>query len=358
MAVKADYWDQQVTVGACALQLRTMLASPTLTAADLNILLSLLPDALLARTDATWVGLASDAAARVMSNDATAAEAATLLRLFGSVRTVLTTDSLRQQFCSLPFPAIRLWAGLDQLTVDSENTVAVLLTAWYRHQKSEGHPPDEAQCQQLSDLLRINQLSPSFLTHLLEELPWWRRPEGLEEGFASALALALLGGIPVECTQYWDKNMLPKQPRQAEAGPGRLEWQLTQQQLQGIFDGEDFLCSSHLYWAGWEWECQVEWSAAEGGAAGKTLGMYAKLHTPAILELAAAPAFATAVITYCAAHSTRSHTSVDGSSNGWGESDMLELAAPLTKAAAVAAALGPHLQGVHIQLAMEVSKVR
>ncbi len=45
-----------------------------------------------------------------------------LTRLFGKVRQVIITDSLREQFCSLPFPLVLRWARLDQLAVDSENS--------------------------------------------------------------------------------------------------------------------------------------------------------------------------------------------------------------------------------------------
>ncbi len=61
--------------------------------------------------------------------DCEGAVSSALAQLFGKVRQVITTDSLREQFCSLPFPLVLRWAGLDQLAVDSENSVAVLLTA-------------------------------------------------------------------------------------------------------------------------------------------------------------------------------------------------------------------------------------
>jgi hypothetical protein len=108
------------------------------------------------------------------------------------VRQVITTDSLREQFCSLPFTLVLRWAELDQLVVDSENSVAVLLTAWYRQQCSSGTPPTDAQCEQLSGCLRLSQLSASYLLQVLQRLPWWRQPEGLLTGEVACLGMAKL----------------------------------------------------------------------------------------------------------------------------------------------------------------------
>jgi hypothetical protein len=63
----------------------------------------------------------------------------------------------------LPFETVLMWAGLDELMVDSENSVAVLLTAWYHHAVKEQRQPSQAQCKQLSRRLRLLQLSPAFV---------------------------------------------------------------------------------------------------------------------------------------------------------------------------------------------------
>lgn len=90
-----------------------------------------------------------------------------LEQLFGNVRQVITTDSTREELCSLPFFAVQLWAELDQLTADSENTVALLITHWYEEQ--DDHPPEE-QFVALSGLIRLEQLTPSFLLQMLDKL--------------------------------------------------------------------------------------------------------------------------------------------------------------------------------------------
>eukprot|EP00983_Pelagomonas_calceolata_P070364 1150765-Pelagomonas_calceolata.AAC.2 len=54
-----------------------------------------------------------------------------LVQLFGDVHAVISDVRLRDSFCeSLSLPAVKLWAASDQLTVDSENSVTVLLTFW------------------------------------------------------------------------------------------------------------------------------------------------------------------------------------------------------------------------------------
>jgi len=54
-----------------------------------------------------------------------------LVQLFGDVHAVISDVRLRDTFCeSLSLPAVKLWAASDQLTVDSENSVTVLLTFW------------------------------------------------------------------------------------------------------------------------------------------------------------------------------------------------------------------------------------
>ncbi len=136
MAVKADYWDCTATLNACLTQLRAALASPTLTAAVFSHLITVLPEQVDVKH--VWPVLAAAFAAAhpacaqllpMLGAEWNQWASTAMLRLFGQVRQVITTDNLREQFCSLPFHLVLQWAGLDQLVVDSENNVAVLLTA-------------------------------------------------------------------------------------------------------------------------------------------------------------------------------------------------------------------------------------
>jgi hypothetical protein len=281
--------------------------------------------------------------------------------LFGQVRQVITTDSLREQFCSLPFPLVLRWAGLDQLAVDSENSVAVLLTAWYRAQCSSGTAPTDAQCEQLSGCLRLGQLGPSYLLQVLQQLPWWRQPEGVQPHHLVVLGMAKLAGSSsgVSAPQF-EPPAFKQGERAADAGPGKLEWQTCVVQLTAAFDSGNWV--NHLppvYWAGWEWTYHLKWSPAADGANGKTLGMFSTVAAPALLGLAQEGVGVTAEVeatlasqsclmqgdaTYC----TEIHR---------GRRDM-QLVPAVPTAAAVAAALAEHLQGTQLPVGLSVSYVQ
>ncbi|KAF5840963.1 hypothetical protein DUNSADRAFT_14987 [Dunaliella salina] len=100
-----------------------------------------------------------------------------LVQLFGDVHTVISDVQLRDSFCeSLSLPAIKLWAASDQLTVDSENSVTVLLTFWvYGPNGSTCTPQDFSQ---LPGLIRIKHLSTSFRLGVLPHMPWFQAGRG------------------------------------------------------------------------------------------------------------------------------------------------------------------------------------
>lgn len=135
---------------------------------------------------------------------------------------MLTDRSRLASFCQLPLSAVRLWARLDELRVDSENSVALLLTHWWQANYGAsdkrgasgggtavatasqqplpaaatsdgngsnnngsggggagggGSKPDAPTARTtLSTLLRVNQLSASYLVSVLGHLPWWSPP--------------------------------------------------------------------------------------------------------------------------------------------------------------------------------------
>ncbi len=76
---------------------------------------------------------------------------------FGDVHALLTNPEQLQLFRGLPFHAVRAWAASDELTVDSENSVAVALTVWAEGE--QGSQCTEAQQVELSGLLRVRYLS-------------------------------------------------------------------------------------------------------------------------------------------------------------------------------------------------------
>jgi hypothetical protein len=79
------------------------------------------------------------------------------VNLFVDVHALLTSPEQLQLFRGLPFHAVRAWAASDELTVDSENSVAVALTVWAEGE--QGSKCTEAQKKELSGLLRVRHLS-------------------------------------------------------------------------------------------------------------------------------------------------------------------------------------------------------
>jgi hypothetical protein len=88
-----------------------------------------------------------------------------LLHLFGDVHALLTNATKLKWLCQLSFPAIKAWAGSDDLVVESENSVAVALGAWVEAQAAPGRQEcSKEQKEELSGLLRVKHLSPGMLS--------------------------------------------------------------------------------------------------------------------------------------------------------------------------------------------------
>ncbi|KAL6752757.1 hypothetical protein V8C86DRAFT_3104368 [Haematococcus lacustris] len=81
-----------------------------------------------------------------------------VLSHYGDVHAVITSAQLRDYFQQLPFAAVQQWAGSDELTVDSENSVVELLSLWMA--APVGQACTLEQQQQLSCLVRVQHLSP------------------------------------------------------------------------------------------------------------------------------------------------------------------------------------------------------
>jgi len=91
-----------------------------------------------------------------------------LLHQYHDEHKVIVVDVCLQSFKGLELPAVKVWAGLDDLAVYNENNVAVLLTLW-----CDGKTFAEVEKRELSSLLRLKQLSCSFLTFQLPKLGWF-----------------------------------------------------------------------------------------------------------------------------------------------------------------------------------------
>jgi hypothetical protein len=76
-------------------------------------------------------------------------------------------DELMQRFCELPLGAVEALAGLDELQVVSENTVATALATWLAHDMTGR----QAAGAQLLGHIRLHHLSQCYVREVLPHLP-------------------------------------------------------------------------------------------------------------------------------------------------------------------------------------------
>ena len=148
----ADRWRATACLRQCFAAL-ALLPAAQLGVEMLADVLALLPDSVQQLPQhAAWQGQCMEV---VCSQAATAGAALlpVLLQLFGDVHALLTSPGLLQQFKNLPFAAVSAWAGSGELTVDSENSVAVALGVWTAGR--QGKKSSKAQLRELSGLLRV-----------------------------------------------------------------------------------------------------------------------------------------------------------------------------------------------------------
>ena len=155
MCVIADRW-QAPSCLQLALAALAAVAASTLTATHVGAILTALPSSL--HTMPAYDQLKAKCATR-------------LVQLFGDVPHVITDRELRHSFFALPPPTVLLWAGQDQLSVDSENSVVVLLMIWYI-----GQPEGSCSPEFLRDLaacVRVQRLTHSFRLGMLPQFEWF-----------------------------------------------------------------------------------------------------------------------------------------------------------------------------------------
>jgi len=151
----ADLWDAPECLGLCAECLMNFVHT-LLHITDINGILAL-PDAVL-HSPSFSKGLLD-----LCSKG--------LLHKFGNVHEVISKEELRVCFTRLAFPAVKLFLSFDELAVHSENDVAVLCAFWY-----DGKVCDEKELKELSELLRVARLSPSFRADMLPRLNFFLPP--------------------------------------------------------------------------------------------------------------------------------------------------------------------------------------
>jgi hypothetical protein len=181
---------------------------------------------------------------------------------------------------------------------------------------------------------------------VLQRLPWWRQPADVQPYKLVEAGMAKLAGTFEP--GLFKASPFQLGPRAAEDGPSMVEWQASVAQLTAAHGSQERSnLSPRLYWAGWEWSGFVQWNTADGSAEGKTLGMFTIVSTSALLELPVKPK---AVRATMASNSNTLQRNIVCSEVGWGWPAMP--AAPTSEA--VAAALGPHLQGAQLALTHSV----
>lgn len=102
-----------------------------------------------------------------------------MLQLFGDVPSVIASEQLRPQFCSLPYAAVLKWLRMDDLAVHSENCVLLLMTAWVEAQAKAGDVCSTVQLDQLARQVRVNHVGPAYLHSILPSLSWFSQSKQL-----------------------------------------------------------------------------------------------------------------------------------------------------------------------------------
>ncbi|GFH07335.1 BTB domain-containing protein, partial [Haematococcus lacustris] len=124
-----------------------------------------------------------------------------MLHLYGDVHAVITSEQLRTTFQQLPFAAVQQWAGSDELTVDSENSVVELISLWMAGPIGEDCSWGERE--QLSCLVRVQHLSPAYALGRLPALDWFDIPEVFIGVVASAASCGCMEGLLNKALPAW-----------------------------------------------------------------------------------------------------------------------------------------------------------
>lgn len=174
-----------------------------------------------------------------------------LVQWFGDVRRVIHEGRLTSLFGTLPLKVIEMWGASDDLIVDSENSVALLLTLWWQRQPKNVRT---YECKErLSQLLRIQHLSPSYIQYVVSMLPWYIPPCS-----EFRLACTLLRYDP-----YINKHNRPFAglvcvPRkQHQVTQLQLDWYITQQEYEEVASTGNALIGPEGYLSGYTWQLRL-----------------------------------------------------------------------------------------------------
>uniref|UniRef100_A0A6S8Q7W7 BACK domain-containing protein n=1 Tax=Dunaliella tertiolecta TaxID=3047 RepID=A0A6S8Q7W7_DUNTE len=214
-----------------------------------------------------------------------------LLFRFGIVHKAITDYYLRFMFCSLPFPVVSLWASLGQLQVYNENDVAVLLSYWCSANASRATPQNFAE---LSSLLRVGCLSPSFRHFTLRKLSWFTKSallpyfnvarEADGDKVASKLGPSDADSIPPAWTAPPRRFGLPRLT--SDLADTLLEHSFSRSEVVAMVESalqagsREGIESPPLYYGGCFWKIRVELNVPGGCAVGVFLRCVTELPLP------------------------------------------------------------------------------
>ncbi|KAL6761448.1 hypothetical protein V8C86DRAFT_3131566 [Haematococcus lacustris] len=275
----AERWACSSLTSKCLLKLAD-LPSSQLPAEQLVLVLQTLPDSCaLLLEHAKWLERVHTLAASLATGLSTLP---LLLHLYGDVHAVITSTQLRDYVRQLPFAAVQLWAGSDELTVDSENSVVELLSLWMAGPRGQACTVE--QQQQLSCLVRVQHLSPSFAQGWLPGLRWFNVPGAPTAGVALAATCGFgLDGVLPIAPPVWSAPPRKELCHDELLRRTTIRWDVPRQQLVDLLASKDAttrVYSEPVYSAGTGWRVFIMLNPGEQGNDGQpgfTLGCYGEL---------------------------------------------------------------------------------
>ncbi|KAL6754213.1 hypothetical protein V8C86DRAFT_3139072 [Haematococcus lacustris] len=202
-----------------------------------------------------------------------------IVGLYKDVHAVITSPQLREYFQQLPFAAVQKWAGSDELTVESENSVVELISLWLAG--PGGQACSKEQKQQLSCLVRVQHLSPAYAIGRLPALDWFDIPGASTPLVAQAACCGFgMTGVMSRSPPAWFAA-----PREAIHPVDLLErstirWDVPRQQLVDLLASEDLtakIYSDPVYSAGVGWRVYLTLVKGSKDEPGFTLGCWGQL---------------------------------------------------------------------------------
>ncbi|KAJ9530465.1 hypothetical protein QJQ45_012426 [Haematococcus lacustris] len=185
-----------------------------------------------------------------------------LVSQYGDVHAVITSAQLRTTFQQLPFAAVQQWAGSDELTVDSENSVVELISLWMAGPR--GRACSLGEMHRLSCLVRVQHLSLAYALSRLPALDWFEIPGAFSATVAQAAYCGFgMTGVAdtIEAPPAW--SAAPRKPLDPAELLRRttIRWGVPRQQLVDLLASEDLtakVCSEPVYSAGAGWRVCVD----------------------------------------------------------------------------------------------------